>query len=127
MSNLTEADKKDFISFIIGVLNNSANTIANEGKQGITFDTEGYKTLLTAKLQTVETEEGKEKDLEDQKLKQTAIANNALEAAYKAASETANAIVGHVGDAHTLSHIIHKHRGSMHQSPTTTGTEPPVA
>ena len=92
MSNLTEADKKDFISFIIGVLNNSANTIANEGKQGITFDTEGYKTLLTAKLQTVETEEGKEKDLEDQKLKQTAIANNALEAAYKAASETANAM-----------------------------------
>ena len=124
MGTLTESDKKDFISFVIGVLTNSANTIANEGKQGIAFDTPGYKTMLTAKLQTVETEEGKEKDLEEQKLKQTAVANSALEAAYKVASETADAIVGHMGDAHTLSHIIRKHRGSMHQSNTTTCTEP---
>jgi len=119
MGTLTEADKKDFIDFIIGVLTNSATTITSEGKQGVNFDIPGFQALLTSNNQAVEMEEGKEKDLEEKKQKQTALTNKVLEAAYKVASDTADAIVGHMGDAHTLSHLIRKQRGSMHHGKTT--------
>lgn len=118
MAKLTEADKIAFIHFVIGILEKNADTITNEGKQGVTFDTAGYKTLNEGKNQAVKEEEAKEKAIEEQKLKQVAKTNETLNDAYKTASTTADAIVGHMGNDHTLSQIIRKERGSMHQDPS---------
>ena len=114
MTKLTEADKRDFVHFIIGILEENADTITNEGKPGVNFDTAGYKTLNEEKNHSVETEEAKEKAIEEQKQKQVAKTNEALDDAYKTASTTADAIVGHMGNDHTLSHIIRKERPGMH-------------
>lgn len=114
MAKLTEADKRDFVHFIIGILEENAETIANEGKEGVTFDTDGYKTLNEEKNQAIKTEEAKEKAIEEQKQKQVAKTNEMLDDGYKTASTTADAIVGHMGNDHTLSHIIRKERPGMH-------------
>lgn len=117
MAYLTEADKLAFVHFMEGILDEQADTIANEGKEGVTFDTDGYKLLISGKHTTLDEEEAKEKALEEQKAKQTAVANEALDDAYKTASNTADAIVGHMGNDHTLSELIRKERPGMHQDP----------
>lgn len=117
MAYLTEADKLAFVHFMEGILDEQADTIADEGKAGVTFDTDGYKLLISGKHTTLDEEEAKEKALEEQKVKQTAKANAALDDAYKTASNTADAIVGHMGNDHTLSQLIRKERPGMHQEP----------
>jgi len=119
MSVKTEADKKGFIGFMIGVLDKNADTIANEGKQGVTFDTAGNKKVLDTKNQAVITEEAKETAAAEQHRKQTALANAALADGYKGASQVAEAIIAHMPDGHKLSEIIRKERGGMHQTPPT--------
>ncbi len=123
MAHLTEADKRDFIHFIIGILEENAETIASEGKEGVTFDTLGYKTLNEEKNQAIKTEEAKESALEEQKIKQVALTNEALDDGYKNASNTADSIVGHMGNDHTLSGIIRKNRDSYHQHPGNGGDD----
>lgn len=53
MAYLTEADKLAFVHFMEGILDEQSDTIANEGKEGVTFDTDGYKTLLSGKHTTL--------------------------------------------------------------------------
>lgn len=117
MAYLTEADKLAFVHFMEGILEEQANTIANEGKEGVTFDTDGYKTLLDGKHTTLDEEEAQEKDAEEAVRNQVKVANAALDDAYKTASNTADAIVGHMGNDHTLSELIRKERGTFHQDP----------
>ncbi len=117
MAYLTEADKLAFVHFMEGILEEQADTIANEGKEGVTFDTDGYKTLLDGKHTTLDEEEAKEKVAEEALRKQVKVANAALDDAYKNASNTADAIVGHMGNDHTLSELIRKERGTFHQDP----------
>ena len=116
MAYLTEADKLAFVHFMEGILDEQADTIANEGKE-VAFDTDGYKLLLSGKHTTLDEEEAKEKALEEKKKKQTAKANDALDDAYNTASNTADAIVGHMGNEHTLSELIRKERPGLHQDP----------
>jgi len=115
MAVQTEADKKDFIHFMIGILTDNAVTIKTEGNQQVAFDTNGHKNMLEGKNQTVKKEEAKEKAAEDAKLKQTALANKALEDGYTSASASAEAVVKHMGEDHTLSKIIRKERSGLHQ------------
>ncbi len=126
MAHLTEADKRDFIHFIIGILEENAETIANEGKPGVAFDTEGHKTLNEGKNQAIKTEEAKESSLEEQKIKQVALTNEVLDDGYKTSSTTADSIVGHMGNDHTLSGIIRKKRDSYHQHPGNGGDDTPT-
>jgi len=122
MAVQTEADKKDFIHFMIGILTDNSGTIKTEGNQNVLFDTDGHKNMLEGKNQTIKKEEGKEKAAEDAKLKQTALANKVLEDGYTSASASAEAVVKHMGEDHTLSKIIRKERAGLHQdeNPPTT-------
>ena len=105
MAVQTEADKKSFIHFVIGILKENAATIASEGNQQVAFDTSGHQTMLIAKDASIEKEEAKEKQAEEAKLKQTALANKALEDGYTSASASAEAVVKHMGEGHPLSKI----------------------
>lgn len=109
------------------MLNDSAETIATEGNQDVAFDTAGHKSSLEAKNQTLEQEESKEDNLEQQRQQQTKVTNQALDDAYTTASNAAEAIVAHMGEKHGLSEIIRRERGSYHQSPGGgDGGDPPV-
>lgn len=115
MAAHTEADKRDFVNFMVGVITDNAGTIAKEGKKDVKFDIPGNKKMLSAKNDSLVKEEAKETAMEEQKKKQTSVTNKVLEDAYKTAAEVAESVINHMGKEHSLSQVIRKRRGSMHR------------
>jgi len=116
----TEAQKNAFSDWMLDLLKNPENRLAIEAaKPGVTFDTAGNVTLLTGKLTAQEGKEGKIVSLQGQLKTANADANTAMNDRYTASSSSAEAVVGHCGKDHPLSHLIRNKRDSMdHASPT---------
>ncbi|ODS40994.1 MAG: hypothetical protein A7315_02290 [Candidatus Altiarchaeales archaeon WOR_SM1_79] len=113
---LTEAEKLAFGEWMDTTLDANKETILN-AKPDIPFGVDGYKTLLAEKHAKVKGAEGELARLEQEKQRQTAIANDSLKDYYKTASELADALVAHLGKDHKLSNLIRDKRGSMKLGP----------
>ena len=117
--SLTEATKNAFSDWMLDLLKDHANKIAiDAAKPGVTFDTAGTVTLLTAKETAYIGKEVKIVAATDALRVANSDANTALEDKYKASSNAADAVVGHVGKSHPLAILIRNKRDSFdHASP----------
>jgi hypothetical protein len=117
---LTEAQKDAFNDWMLDLLKDPANKAAIlAAKPGVTFDTPGFTTLLTAKDTAYAGKEGVVVALKAQLATANSVANNALNDWYKESSNVADAVVGHCGKDHPLSKLIRDKRDSFsHASPT---------
>ncbi len=109
---LTEAEKLAFGEWMDTTLNANKETIV-QAKPDIPFAVEGYTKTLAEKHGKIKEAEGELTRLKQEKQRQTEIANEALKDYYNAASELADALVGHLGKDHTLSKLIRDKRSSM--------------
>ena len=109
---LTEADKLAFGEWMEAALTANKETIIN-AKPDIPFAVDGYVNMLTEKHGKVKEAEGELARLRQEKVEQTKIANEMLKNYYKASSELADALVGHLGKDHELSKLIRNKRDSM--------------
>jgi len=109
---LTEAEKLAFGEWMETTLTANTETIT-QAKPDIPFAVEGYTKTLAEKHGKLKEAEGQLARLKQEKHKQTEIANDTLKDYYNAASELADALVGHLGKDHTLSKLIRDKRSSM--------------
>ena len=117
---LTEAQKDAFNDWMLDLLKDPANKAAIlAAKPGVTFDTPGYTTLLTAKDTAYAGKEGIVVGIKAQLVTANKNANDTLNDWYKESSNVADAVVGHCGKDHPLSKLIRNKRDSMdNESPT---------
>ncbi|ODS40378.1 MAG: hypothetical protein A7315_08740 [Candidatus Altiarchaeales archaeon WOR_SM1_79] len=118
---LTEAEKLAFGEWMETTLTANKETIA-QVKPDIPFAVDGYAATLAEKHGKVKGAEGELARMEQEKQRQTAIANDALKDYYKTASELADALVAHLGKDHKLSNLIRDKRSSMKLGPRSEGT-----
>ena len=112
MTTLTEAQKIAFADWILALLKANKKTI-KEARPDILFPTEQYIKSLEESHDEVEEAEGKLTRLQQEKLKQTKIANDKMKKHYKRGSEGADAVVAHLGKDDKLSKLIRNKRDSM--------------
>ena len=117
---LTEAQKNAFSDWMLDLLKNPDNKAAiDAAKPGVTFDTAGTVTLLTAKDTAYQGKEGVVANLKQSLVTANADANTAMNDKYKTSSNAADSVVGHCGKDHALSKLIRDKRDSFdHASPT---------
>lgn len=120
--SLTEAQKDAFNDWMLEVLNNPANQAAiTAAKPGVNFDTAGNVTFLQGKETAYDGLEGIVTSKKAELKTAHENANKGLEDWYKASSDVADAIVGHVGKTHPLAIQIRDKRDSFsHASPVPT-------
>lgn len=116
---LTEAQKDAFNDWILELLNNADNKAAIiAAKPGVTFDTAGSITFLGTKETAYNGLEGIVTAKKNELKTANDNANTGLNNWYKASSDVADAVVGHVGKSHPLAILIRNKRDSFtHDSP----------
>lgn len=114
MASLNESEKKSFAEWMLSILNANKETISS-AKPGVKFDAGGYASLIEAKNKAIHKADGMLGKLEADKREQTKNKNIILDDLYNAASDLADAIVGHIGKKHKLSVIIRNKRDSMNR------------
>ncbi|HLG36153.1 MAG TPA: hypothetical protein VI757_14845 [Bacteroidia bacterium] len=116
----TEAQKNAFSDWMLELLKDADNAAAiAAANPTVTFDTPGTVALLTAKDAAYQGKEGAIVALEQSLRTANAAANDAMNDKYKASSNAADAVVGHVGKTHPLAILIRDKRDSMdNESPT---------
>lgn len=116
---LTEAQREAFNHWMLELLKNPANKLAiDAAKPGVTFDSAGNVTLLEGKETAYQGKEGVIVSLEQQLKTANKDANDSLNDWYKASSNAADAVVGHVGKTHPLASLIRNKRDSFDNDPT---------
>lgn len=106
MGNLTESEKRDFITRMLEILTNNRALLTEKG-----FNAEPREAELTEQYETAQSAETAQGQAERAVKEATKVSQQTLTVAYKNASATVDLVVGLLGKDHELSQQLRKLRG----------------
>ncbi len=110
--SLTKAGKNDFSIWVEQTLIENKLTI-EAANPDVTFDVEGYVTLIGLKKAAYVAEIGKGTALNQAKLAQTKVAKSTLNDFYTTSSLSIDSVCGYLGSGHPLSILMRQKRDGM--------------